>query len=276
MEESDDDAPLAVMTTKVPMPGAHAAAVGATSTRSPRRASAKFYKEESDDDFDIPPGTNMASQDEEGADSSSDSSDDEPLVKKKKAAPRRASNGTNGKATKGKATKRKKSEDTSEEDDSTEMEKPAKKAKQPAKKRVKKEVKEEASSDDEPLSKASPTKKEAKSKKVKKEEAEEDVFKWWEQEAPDDIEGDGSKKWDTLQHGGVLFPPPYEPLPSSVKILYDGQPVDLPPEPEEVATFFATMLDTDHAQNDVFQKNFFNDWLAVLKEHPPVCIYSAP
>ena len=49
-----------------------------------------------------------------------------------------------------------------------------------------------------------------------------------------------------------------------------GKPVDLPPESEEVAGFFAAMLDTDHAQNDVFRKNFFDDWKEVLKEFPPV------
>jgi DNA topoisomerase-1 len=261
------------MTTKVPLPGAYAAAVGARSTKPSRRASTKSYKEESDDEFDVPPSTNMASQDEQAGESASDSSDDEPLVKKT-ATPKRASNGTNGKATNGKAKstkKRKKSENASEDDEDTEMEKPAKKAKQPPKKRVKKEVKQEMS-DDEPLSKTSPKKKDAKPKKPKKEEPEEEVFKWWEQETPDDIEGDGSKKWDSLQHAGVLFPPPYIPLPSSVKMMYDGQPVDLPPEPEEVAGFFAAMLDTDHAQNDVFQANFFKDWLAILNEHPPVCV----
>jgi DNA topoisomerase-1 len=37
-----------------------------------------------------------------------------------------------------------------------------------------------------------------------------------------------------------------------------------------VAGFFAAMLNTDHAANDVFQANFFKDWQAILKEHPPV------
>jgi len=37
-----------------------------------------------------------------------------------------------------------------------------------------------------------------------------------------------------------------------------------------VASFFAAMLDTDHANNDTFQNNFFKDWLAILKDFPPV------
>lgn len=256
------------MTTKVPMPGAHAAVVGSRSGKPSRRASAKSYKEESDDEYDLPPGTNMASQDEA---MDEDSSDDEPLIKKN-ATPKSRPNGkakTNG-TTNGRVKKRKKGS-SSEEDDDTEEEKPAKKAKGPPKKRVKKEIKEESLSGDDSLKKpAEIKKKEAKPKKPKKEEKEEEVFKWWELETPEDVEGDGSKKWDTLAHGGVMFPPPYQPLPSSVKMLYDGKPIDLPPESEEVATFFAAMLDTEHAQNDVFQSNFFKDWQDILTEYPPV------
>ncbi len=50
------------------------------------------------------------------------------------------------------------------------------------------------------------------------------------------------KMWDTLVHAGVLFPPEY--VPHNVKMLYDGVPVDLTPEQEEVATFFAVMKET--------------------------------
>lgn len=48
--------------------------------------------------------------------------------------------------------------------------------------------------------------------------------------------------WSTLEHGGVLFPPEY--VPHGVKMLYDGVPVDLTPEQEEVASFFAAMKDS--------------------------------
>jgi DNA topoisomerase I len=65
---------------------------------------------------------------------------------------------------------------------------------------------------------ASPTK--AKSKKEEEEE-EEEVFKWWENEA-DPNGDDGSVKWQTLEHNGVIFPPPYEPLPDNVKMKYKG------------------------------------------------------
>jgi hypothetical protein len=54
----------------------------------------------------------------------------------------------------------------------------------------------------------------------------------------------GGKKWDTLEHAGVMFPPEYEP--HGIKMLYEGKPVDLTPEQEEVATMFAVMKDTDY------------------------------
>lgn len=59
-----------------------------------------------------------------------------------------------------------------------------------------------------------------KGKKAKKEDEEdEEIHRWWDNENP---AGDGTQKWQTLQHNGVYFPPPYEPLPSHVKMKYDG------------------------------------------------------
>jgi DNA topoisomerase-1 len=55
-------------------------------------------------------------------------------------------------------------------------------------------------------------------KKERKEEEEGEVFKWWE----NGEQGDGSIKWNTLEHSGVYFPPPYEPLPRDVKMMYNG------------------------------------------------------
>lgn len=97
---------------------------------------------------------------------------------------------------------------------------------------------------------------------VKTEEQEED-YKWWE----DEKFGQGPERWQQLEHKGVIFPPPYEPLPSYVKLYYDGKPVDLPPAAEEVAGFFGAMLESDHTKNPVFQKNFFEDFLDVLSKN---------
>lgn len=83
------------------------------------------------------------------------------------------------------------------------------------------------------------------------------------------ITGSGEKKWDVLIHKGPRFPDPYQPLPKDVKLKYDGKPVDLPPETEEVAMFYAVKLETQHAQNAIFNRNFFNDFKADLKKYPP-------
>ncbi|KAA8643532.1 DNA topoisomerase 1 [Aspergillus tanneri] len=103
---------------------------------------------------------------------------------------------------------------------------------------------------------------------VKKEESEEaeeaeDEYRWWE----DPTKGDGTIKWTTLEHNGVVFPPPYEPLPKDVKMKYDGIPVTLHPDAEEVAGFFGSMLNSTHnVENPTFQKNFFTDFRDILQK----------
>ncbi|GKV43780.1 hypothetical protein SLEP1_g58424 [Rubroshorea leprosula] len=78
--------------------------------------------------------------------------------------------------------------------------------------------------------------------------------------------GDGQKKWTTLVHNGVIFPPPYKP--HGVKMLYAGKSVDLTPVQEEVATMFAVMKDTDYMSKPQFKKNFWDDWSKILgKNH---------
>ncbi|XP_043842127.1 DNA topoisomerase 1 [Dromiciops gliroides] len=92
-----------------------------------------------------------------------------------------------------------------------------------------------------------------KRKKPKKEE--EQKWKWWEEERyPEGI------KWKFLEHKGPVFAPPYEPLPENVKFYYDGKVMKLSPKAEEVATFFAKMLDHEYTTKDIFRKNFFKDW----------------
>ncbi|MQL82354.1 hypothetical protein Taro_014828, partial [Colocasia esculenta] len=73
--------------------------------------------------------------------------------------------------------------------------------------------------------------------------------------------GEG-QKWTTLEHNGVIFPPPYKS--HGVKMLYNGKPVNLTPEQEEVATMFAVMKDTEYATKKTFIDNFMKDWRAIL------------
>lgn len=67
----------------------------------------------------------------------------------------------------------------------------------------------------------------------------------------------------------MWFPPPYEP--HGVNMLYDGKPVTLSPASEEVATFFATVLGTQHAENATFCQNFFKDFKRILSKYDPSC-----
>ncbi|KAM9759533.1 DNA topoisomerase I, like isoform 2-T2 [Menidia menidia] len=90
-------------------------------------------------------------------------------------------------------------------------------------------------------------------KKAKKEP--EEKWKWWEEERYTD-----GVKWKFLEHKGPVFAPPYEPIPSNVKFYYDGKQMRLSPEAEEVAGFFAKMLDHEYTTKDIFRKNFFKDW----------------
>lgn len=48
------------------------------------------------------------------------------------------------------------------------------------------------------------------------------------------------------------------------------KPLTLPPQSEEVAGFFAALLETDHASDAKFVENFFKDFQRVLKDYPPV------
>ncbi|KAF9110176.1 DNA topoisomerase 1 [Mortierella sp. AM989] len=105
-------------------------------------------------------------------------------------------------------------------------------------------------------------------KKVKKEEEdeedEESESAWW----LNNTEQDDTVKWKTLHHNGVYFPPEY--VPHGVKMLYDGKPVTLAPEVEEVASFFGALLYTEHAENPTFQENFFKDFSKLAKQHKTV------
>lgn len=139
------------------------------------------------------------------SDFAADSEDEKP--KKKARAPK----------AKAKAKVKKEDDDASDDDDDKPL------VKKPAKRSVKDEDATSASTETKPKkARAKKEKTESSSQKKKKAKdgdgEEEEVYKWWEE----DPNGDGSVKWNTLEHSGVLFPPPYEPLPSAVKMKYNG------------------------------------------------------
>ncbi|CAO1622875.1 unnamed protein product [Sympodiomycopsis kandeliae] len=81
--------------------------------------------------------------------------------------------------------------------------------------------------------------------------------------------GDGAQMWETLYHTGPRFPPPYERIPSDIKLKYNGKPVELSPQAEEAALFYAVKLETPYVKDPVFNSNFFKDFQTILKSHPP-------
>ncbi|TFY79589.1 hypothetical protein EWM64_g4425 [Hericium alpestre] len=246
-DSSDDDAPLASSQSSfakarksaaVPMPGAMKATT--VSTKAVNGKKMKPAPSDSDSDSDDQPlGSQVAS---------SSKSKKAPAKKKRKLKEESDEEEPKPKPSSAKrAPKRVKKEEVGSE---TETPKPARRGK------VKSEGVDE---------------KKVKAKKKKQgDEEDEEVYKWWEQDPDQTVEGDGTAKWTTLEHSGVIFPPPYEPLPDHVKMKYGGKPVDLPPASEEVAGFYAAMLETDHAKDKTFNKNFFDDWLKVLKKNPPL------
>jgi DNA topoisomerase-1 len=72
-------------------------------------------------------------------------------------------------------------------------------------------------------------------------------------------------KWEIFTHNGVLFPDPY--VPHGIPLVYKGKQIVLEPESEEYATIYAKFTDTDYVKNKTFNKNFFNDWVKILKSN---------
>lgn len=98
------------------------------------------------------------------------------------------------------------------------------------------------------------------------------AYKWWEApKLPSGI------NWRYLEHAGIKFAPAYER--HNVPLLYEGKPVPLTAEQEEVATFYAAMpLDGPQLGNEktrrVFQKNFFEDFQEVLGSAHTVQVFA--
>ncbi|XP_018800445.1 PREDICTED: DNA topoisomerase 1 [Bactrocera latifrons] len=157
-----------------------------------------------------------------------DDDEDMPLLARKKAKKESSSGKTKNKK------KRVKEEEEEEYGETKPKKKKAKKTEQLP------QVKQET---------ASPT------KRKKKEEEEEEVWRWWEEEKRED-----GVKWNSLEHKGPVFAPPYERVPKHVRFYYDGKPMDLSSETEEAATFYAKMLNHDYCTKQIFNDNFFKDF----------------
>jgi DNA topoisomerase I len=113
------------------------------------------------------------------------------------------------------------------------------------------------------VEKASAVKKKKELTNLERLEETRKATKWWEiEELPEGI------NWKTLEQPGILFPETYEV--HGKPLIYDGTPIVLPSEQEEIASFYAAVPD-DGPQlggpsRATFQKNFFNDFKAALGE----------
>jgi len=87
---------------------------------------------------------------------------------------------------------------------------------------------------------------------------EKDALKWW-----DMPRYTGGIKWKRLNHNGICFPPPYKQ--HHVPIFYKGEKVELNAKQEELATFYAVMIDTEWVKKKAFNINFFREFRHELK-----------
>ena len=88
------------------------------------------------------------------------------------------------------------------------------------------------------------------------------VRAWWDEDEEEDE--DSKVQWRALEHNGVIFPPNYEPHGKPLLYGPEKTAFAMTPEVEEVATFYAAMIQTEHAKDPVFQANFFRDFTTVL------------
>lgn len=170
-----------------------------------------------DSDFEDEPISKLASSKRKFIKEESDHDSDEDFVMKDDETKKAKTPDAVTSSTKPKKKRVKLEEDDNSDDDF----KVKKKKKVKTKKATKTEVKKEGKT------KSTPTPKALK----KMERAERithamQAFLWWD--APDPPKG---YQWATMEHAGVSFTDPYQP--HGVKMLYDGQPVDLSPVEEE-------------------------------------------
>lgn len=240
--DSDEDVPIGQLSSSAKKKAASAAAAASAPSMSipkkkKRRSAPVNYKEDGemsdDDDFEPTPKKKKTGS----ATKKKTSSAKKKTPSAKKKAPAKKSNGS---ASKKKAA-----------------------ARTPASK-TKPKVKRESSAK---KKKAATPKGPRQLKKMEKTERLDHAMKsflWWN--APHPPPG---QQYTTMEHAGVSFPAEY--VPHGIKMLYDGEPVDLSPVEEEAATFFAlTPPDGMHLGNPktapIFEKNFFEDFRQVLSK----------
>lgn len=221
-----------------------------TSSKSKKKASSDEDDDYSEEDVKPPrkqEATSSASEEDEDDADNSELADEEARKRREKEERRKRKQEKKEKKRREKEKKKVKKEEEENSDDSDDDEEKTKK-----KKKAKTSEKSKPSTSSSSSSKKD-VKKEPSKKKVKEEA--EDIWEWWkEDKKPDGV------KWNSLQHSGPLFAPPYVPLPDHVHFKYNGERMKLSQDAEECATFYAGVLDHEYSTMDAFNKNFMKDW----------------
>jgi DNA topoisomerase-1 len=92
------------------------------------------------------------------------------------------------------------------------------------------------------------------------------VNKWWENKNDVELADEDSEiKWKHLEHNGLVFAPKYEA--HGIKIKFKGNEISLSPLQEELATFWAQILNNELSSKDITKKNFFKAFRKAMGEH---------
>src|ERR687885_1638234 len=70
------------------------------------------------------------------------------------------------------------------------------------------------------------------------------------------------RKWDTLEHKGIAFPPEYQPR--GITITIQGEKLMLNRDQEELVYAWANKKDTHYVHDSIFQSNFLKDFRKLL------------
>lgn len=103
------------------------------------------------------------------------------------------------------------------------------------------------------------------------------VNRWWENKNDLDLENHNDNeeeetnkngdKFQSLEHNGVLFPSAY--VPHNIEIKCKNEYVKLNTATEEVATFWAQVLENDLSKLEIPRANFFKTFKSMLIESSP-------
>lgn len=265
-DESDEDVPLSQKVRRSPSPGSTSPSHSADYSGNGHSKRTN----DSDSEEDVPlshrkngkvkkePASDHSDDDGSESNYSGEDSDYDSKKKKKKKKSASKKKASSAKSSSKSSSKKKRKKESSDEDDydsdTSDRKKPVKKVKKEKGSDSKSKKRKSKTNDPD----ASPTK--GSPKKKVKEEDQEHIWKWWEES---DLDSD--RKWKTLEHKGPVFAPEYEPLPEHVKFRYNKKPMKLSEETEEVATFYAKMLDHEYVTKDIFNHNFFKDWRKIMK-----------